>query len=60
MKTVARTTAGALTLIAVLTGAPLASAAEQPASSIAATPYAGGVVGDMYRCGGSLGKLWCK
>lgn len=60
MKTLARTAAGALTLAAVLTGAPLASAAEQPANSIVATPYAGGVVGDMYQCGGSLGKLWCK
>lgn len=60
MKTVARTTAGALTLIAVLTGAPLASASEHTAGTIAATPYAGGVVGDMYQCGGSLGKLWCK
>ncbi|MDN8604417.1 hypothetical protein Q0N48_00075 [Corynebacterium ureicelerivorans] len=59
MKTLARTTAGALTLIAVLTGAPLASAAEQSASSIEATPYASGVVGDMFECGGSLGKLWC-
>ena len=60
MKTLARTAAGALTLVAVLTGAPLASAAEQPTSSIAATPYAAGVVGNMYLCGGSLGKLWCK
>ena len=60
MKTFARTAAGALTLVAVITGAPLASAAEQTAGSIAATPYAAGVVGDMYQCGGSLGKLWCK
>lgn len=60
MKTLARTAAGALTLVAVITSAPLASAAEQTAGSIAATPYAAGVVGDMYQCGGSLGKLWCK
>ncbi|AIL96854.1 hypothetical protein CUREI_05710 [Corynebacterium ureicelerivorans] len=60
MKTLARTAAGALALVAVVTGAPLASAAEQSANSIAATPYASGVVGDMYECGGVMGRLWCK
>lgn len=59
MKTLARTVAGALTLAAVVTGAPLASAAEQSASSNAVTPYASGVVGDMYECGGVMGRLWC-
>lgn len=60
MKTLARTAATALTLVAVATGAPLASAADRTAGDIAVTPYAAGVVGDMFECGGSLGKLWCK
>ncbi|MBA1835840.1 hypothetical protein [Corynebacterium wankanglinii] len=60
MKHIARTVAGALTLIAIATGAPLATAAEQTAGNIAVTPYAAGVVGDMFECGGSLGRLWCK
>lgn len=60
MKTLVRTAVGALALTTVITGAPLASASEHTAGTIVATPYAGGVVGDMYQCGGSLGKLWCK
>ncbi|MBC3178681.1 hypothetical protein [Corynebacterium lujinxingii] len=60
MKQIARTAACALTLVAVATGAPLASAADRTAGDIAVTPYAAGVVGDMFECGGSLGRLWCK
>lgn len=60
MKQIARTAACALTMIAVTTGAPLASAVDRAAGDIAVTPYAAGIVGDTFECGGTLGKLWCK
>lgn len=60
MKQISRTVAGVLTFIAVATNAPLASAAEVNSGGIAVTPYAAGMVGDMFECGGALGRMWCK
>lgn len=60
MKLLARNTVVTLAITTAAALAPSATAAEPTAGRIAVTPYAAGIVGDTFECGGTLGKLWCK
>lgn len=62
MKRVAKISAAALAAASVIAGAPLANAAETGNTGQqvrVATTYAAGAIGDVFECGGAVGRYWC-
>lgn len=65
MKRAVKIFATTLAAASMIAGAPQASAAEAPGVSGAfdrvwvATTYSAGAIGDVFECGGAIGRYWC-